>query len=282
MRICATDGCDQVPEGKRIYCSARCKAKTEERRSAKRRAKAIKLSKARRLAIAGAVAPSLRAGGSKRKIVTVDTEGNPVRTLTAGEVALGLLKRADIELSTEAVAGGTRSCAGCSIPFTTRATNARFCDACKRGRCGICGEPCGCKRRYLQAIKEGRIPRCRACANALRRLPDLNCVGCDKALSHKASLAHRLKGSTPRCRECFVAESRAAQSRTCVECAGEIKGFPRKGKCHRCYSYERAQRVHRACVDCKRTDVLRSHNGLCKQCGDARQAIAAEQSRSRT
>jgi hypothetical protein len=204
------------------FCTEACKRREEARRYFRRHqdAKAQELSKAQRLAIAGIVAPHLRAARKPRIITTTDAEGRPVRTITDVELAQTMLRRADIELSTDAP-GGVRACELCKVLFPAPAVNAKRCYACRLGRCVDCAVP----------ITDSRARRCRPCADKERwsgrapRAPRAPCAKCGTDLwSVRKSVMRKKCPACPR-----------PPTPVCVTCAGTIKGYPRKGQCFTCY-----------------------------------------------
>jgi transcriptional regulator with GAF, ATPase, and Fis domain len=117
------------------------------------------LSKADRLAIGAAVAPSVRRqADAPRKVTVVDKDGNPVRETTHVEVARAVLARSEIEFS---VQEGKRpewvTCKTCGAPVKVGKLGPVR-RSCLPGthRC-LCGKPVG------TAAKCGRGKLCRAC-----------------------------------------------------------------------------------------------------------------------
>lgn len=157
------------------------------------------MTKVRRLAIAAAVAPNLRGRNRPRRLVTtIDADGKPVRTITADELAVAMLRRADIEFSTDK-AGGLRMCA-CRRPFAGPA-NQKKCTACRNGNCTDCGDPLLSRKTVASAQKAGRAPRCRSCAQKAN--------GASRKLRRSASVARR---------SCATCQVDIASGRFCGPC----------------------------------------------------------------
>lgn len=215
----STDGRVAAAHSRTKYCSSRCKKRHEKGR----------LSKAHRLAIASAVAPTLRAARKPRTITTTDAEGNSVRTITDTELALSMLKRADIELSTDQPLG-VKPCETCKKPFRVKASNAVRCETCRHGRCPDCSKP------HVCLPKPGRSGKCRACWRAKRdadikaRPAKAPCKSCGADLWHAKK--HRVRA---RCVACGH-RRKEPTSRACVECAKVVVGYTRRGRCQSCYA----------------------------------------------
>lgn len=130
-----------------------------------------KMSAAERLALAGAVAPTLRRkAGAGRRVTVVDREGKPVRVTDDVEIAKGLLARSAIEFS---IVNGKRpifvNCKTCGRPIRTssRGTTPRTvcrqrthkcqCGALIVGQDGTCGFGKLCRRCYERGEGKGRV-----------------------------------------------------------------------------------------------------------------------------
>lgn len=164
-------------------------------------------NKAKRLAVAGAVAPFIRdaaAGRGRRKIYL--TRGDSVvgeTTLT--ELQLGLCRRAGIEL---AVVDGARplaaECKQCGAVFRVpqKGIVRDKCPRCLMGRCEDCGEPAPGARH---AIRRGTPVRCAVCSKKIRRRSTVTCVECGGPLSRSASApaVRASRRGPPRCRKCM-------------------------------------------------------------------------------
>lgn len=76
----------------------------------------VDMDKIDRLAIASAIAPSLRQGGAKRLRITTTRDGKPVRVITFDELKRALAQREEVESGL----GSHRYCKGCmvEIPLT--------------------------------------------------------------------------------------------------------------------------------------------------------------------
>lgn len=187
-------------------------------------------TKAERLAIAGAVAPTLRQrAGAGRKITVVDKDGKPVRVTDDVEIAKGLLARADIEFS---VVPGERPkwvrCSNCGKPIkvSVRGRIRRVCkfkkgqSACLARACADCGVP-------IDRRSKGRCVRC-------NRLHILAQNRSDKGRKVLASLTPeqrqrgRERGATAR--------RKPAAARACVDCSAPVGRRCKTGRCGRCNS----------------------------------------------
>ncbi len=247
---CASCG-GELPKERKAYCSDSCRRREEARRGA------VRMSKARRLAIAAAVAPALRAPRKPRLLTTTDADGNPVRTITDTDLAHAMLRRADIELSTDR-ADGTRACEACRKLFRSRAANAKRCDACKLGRCSECLVPLG----------DAGSVRCRACAGKARRLDGVR-APCSRCGAELWPAGRQRRKRCPTC---------PAAPKECAGCHGPIAGHARKGLCQRCYMQK--WQASQPCKDCGVTGPV-SSSRLCAPCGKARWVKASEESTAR-
>lgn len=242
------------PSHARSYCSVTCTKRAQAKRQAERRDAA--LTKAQRLAIASAVAPSLRVAKRQRTITVVDKDGKPLRTITDEELALSMLRRADIELTADRV-GTTRFCDRCRTAFKVSATNQKRCNACRWGRCIDCSAGLGHTRHQ----------RCKPCALKARAAayqalpPRRPCEKCGEDLW----TGHKMRKVCP----C------SPKSKSCLFCKKVVAGHMRKGHCYGCYVKEV---MHKTCKDCGTSERPRSFSGLCAPCGEARQ----EKRRART
>lgn len=164
-----------------------------------------KLNKAERLAIAGKVAPTLRAASERtrtRRVTIVDKDGKVTGYTTLAEVQKKQLERAKIEVE---MAGGKRPAAivcrecGTMAMVAKRGYRRSQCRACSLRNCHDCGVK----------IKKGRGSRRCAPCDRLRATknayPTLSCVVCGKQLSRSASSpSHkaRAEGRPPKCSSC--------------------------------------------------------------------------------
>lgn len=89
------------------------------------------LSKAERLVIAGAIAPTLREGLPKRRVKVVAKDGSILREIDATELVQRVLEHAKIELDVEP---DPSRCATCNAPAEVRSAR----DARKRGTKAYC------------------------------------------------------------------------------------------------------------------------------------------------
>lgn len=166
----------------------------------------MRMNKAKRLAIAGVVAPFLREGADKalkRRVARVDAEGRVVGYTTLAEVQKALLERATIELAVQPNTPPRETiCRVCGRLFSLPAWKRRppkECDACnprvlrevtknkkasrrsrKQETCpgwdetaGVCTAhpPSTAFRPAFVKKRQGRPWMCRACAQAKSRDP---------------------------------------------------------------------------------------------------------------
>lgn len=166
----------------------------------------MRLSKADKLAAAGAVAPVIRqrAGVGGRRVILTDAAGRPVRESTDVDVAKSLLARADIEFS---VVPGKRP---------------------EWVRCKLCGEP-------VRQPNRGKVRT--VCARKAS-----TCVGCGKRLTPRSGDCR----SGDRCAACIVAQAKCNNRRprrrspvahvtlNCGRCGAPITRRSRTGRCATC------------------------------------------------
>lgn len=131
-------------------------------------------SKAERLAVACAVAPTLRSQSDKtksRRVARVDADGKVVGYTTLGEVQKALLRTREIELE---VVDGVRPkeviCRACgkTVKVRPQGPPPRVCYGGCRGAC----VECGClvsAATALRAAVERREPYCKACTSRRRQ-----------------------------------------------------------------------------------------------------------------
>ncbi len=125
------------------------------------------MNKRERLAVAGAVAPSLRTR-NERRVALVNADGEVVRYTTVAEVQAAVLKRQGIEIAVEpGVRPKMVTCEQCGKPVAVSTKSGRLPKRCK-SNCGKrCAEP-GCEKRarsaaftpYNVAKRNGRPWRC--------------------------------------------------------------------------------------------------------------------------
>jgi hypothetical protein len=170
------------------------------------------LSKAKRLALASAVAPSLRGGVGRRRVVktydqsAVDASARtaeiPVmRETSLHDVSLGILRRLDIEFD-----------------VTDEARP-------KQIVCNRCG-------RAVRVPVKGRIPT--VCPNGACVV----CTTCSERISVPTARRQSQRGQAPTCVGCKKAANRQHQKRTrqCVECHGIADRRPMTaGRCRSCH-----------------------------------------------
>lgn len=159
---------------------------------------------AEKLAVAGAVAPVIRQrAGSGRKVVLTDADGKPVRETTDVEVAMGLLRRADIDFSVQPGKRPTMvKCSACPMLFEAprKGRITKRCHVCAfEGRCPlrsvlarrrpVCASSLsserGCVPEYVErcrANKRASSARARAA-----RIAAGICVQCGKAPGHEGA-----------------------------------------------------------------------------------------------
>lgn len=158
-------------------------------------------NKAERLAVAGAIAPSLRAQSDKlarRRISVEDKNGNVTGYISGAEFQKRLLERAKIELD---VTGGKRPknvfCGECGavIPVAKRGYPARVCKKCRS--CSDCGVELSAAVSSPSSRQNRKGPLCCIPCNTKRRtsLPVLTCEQCGATLS-KALACKRASGES--------------------------------------------------------------------------------------
>lgn len=211
-----------------------------------------RMCKAERLALAGAIAPVLRASAKKaRRIAVVDKDGNVTGYRTLGEVQEALLAAKKIELEVEeSVRPPDRLCESCGLYFRIPMKVGgipRFCSKCTRSgqMGGHCAEA-GCNN-----LIQKRAKICRVCffAKAAQKrkkcetsdCPELvgersrHCSRCAKnrketnpANSYCACGSRKNKTSS-QCKTCCEKATR----KTCVTCGVRATGS--SGKCRACW-----------------------------------------------
>ncbi len=176
------------------------------------------MNKAERLAVAGAVAPSLRQA-RPRKIALVDKDGRVTGYTTSTEVAKSLLAAKKIELEVEE---GVRPkeifCEKCGkIVKTNRSGKLnRYCRKClficacggrKTGSAVMCpacrscryaGYVCACGEKKVRKASRG-CSTCRAKLNEGRRC----CADCGSVVSVSTACKATRRGTIPRCLSCY-------------------------------------------------------------------------------
>lgn len=176
-----------------------------------------RMNKVERLAVAGAVAPSLREGAessSRRRVARVDAEGNVVGYTTLAEVQKAILARHQIELSVQPDSRPTHAvCArdGRLFRVPKKGNTPKYCEKCREAKCRLCGKDIAsgaARKRCREGLPPGT---CFAC-----RKSRLVCVDCSSELPKGSGAPSRVAaraGQPPRCRRCsyklFVGRSRA-------------------------------------------------------------------------
>jgi hypothetical protein len=133
-----------------------------------------KLTKAERLAIAGVVAPSVRASAevsARRRVHVVDVHGNVVRQITGLEAQKAVLRHAGIEFDVLVGKSGV-TLAICETPECARLFQIRARGRQKRPtRCPLCrsGVCSSCKK--VSASRPFKSGMCKACFDESRRRP---------------------------------------------------------------------------------------------------------------
>lgn len=169
-------------------------------------------NKAERLAVAGAVAPSLRSGAERAKArrIAREKDGKVVGYTTLADVQRSLLERHKIEI---AVTDGKRPkaliCERCGLPFppARKGPPARYCKKCHTAECDDCGaELSGSVLTPSAAAQRVGPPRCAACTKERRaNLPTFHCPQCGCRLSKVIVWrhVHSAPGTpVPRCSRC--------------------------------------------------------------------------------
>lgn len=166
-------------------------------------------NKAERLALAGAVAPTLRNNAAKakdRKVAKLDKDGNVVGYTTLAKVQEALLAKEKIEL---AVQDGVRPkkifCETCGVPFAPpkKGFANRVCRKCREKPCVDCGKPTSA--RWANETAKDR--RCMECYHKKRRAPPPGlCTDCGTSLGRCSNHPHRIrsrsKDGKARCLAC--------------------------------------------------------------------------------
>lgn len=185
-----------------IYCSSVCAGKVWRSRQQQRVVES--LTRAGKLALACAVAPSLRSRNAGRKITTTDPDGRPIREITAGELSRGLLARIGVELSTDVpTTAGMRTCEVCGGAFKG-ALSAKACMSCRTGSCAECGAPLS-QSTAVWAKKRGRPATCKPCL--VKKHPpavDGQCVDCGALVRAHTCKRAKAAGRDPLCGPCWT------------------------------------------------------------------------------
>lgn len=173
------------------------------------------MCKAERLAVAAAVAPSLRAAPEEvrtRRVAIVDKDGNVVGYRALVDVQKEILKARAIELEVQPdTRPKTVVCVGCGKVVRTKPIGRlpERCQACVRGKCTKCG-------KVLAVGRTRPSSKCRGCAGIAKRKPSV-CAVCGKAI---ARVRKSKQSSVRRCLEC-VRRAKKPDNR-CMDCGARI------------------------------------------------------------
>lgn len=184
-------------------------------------------SKVERLAIAAQIAPVLRGTSTelkKRKVITVDKDGNKVREVTVADVQKGLLEAKKIEIEVqEGIWPKEIICAHCGLPAPANKTGRlnSICENCRWVKCIHCGRELLRKRK--SKADDGNIT-CLDCSisRSIDKLP--TCTVCPKKTNRHSAIYRKIAvGSEPYiCKVCRMARSPAAKKVYCYKCSGEL------------------------------------------------------------
>ncbi len=223
-------------------------------------------NKAERLAVAGAIAPSLREGSERarrRRVAVVNADGEIVRYTTLAEVQRALLERQQIEIETgEGVRPKEIMCGRCG---RTEKVSARggvplVCSRCRNVKCSDCKLPLN-----PTALWRGNV-RCTECHARARTIPPATCVDCRKDLS-----ASGRRRAAKRCVRCN-ARHRTKPRPSCCFCGVSLRRSNRAvHQCQPCFlarQNKRNARIARHCADCGTALAKTSRKGTvrCKRC----------------
>ncbi len=174
---------------------------------------AEKLTKAEKLALVGAVAPTLRENADRakaRRVALVDKDGNVTGYTTLLEAQKSLLKRHALEIE---VQPGEKPkavpCKRCGLPAPVPKVGRppQFCVNCKSARCARCHAPLkkGATLPWKNARRKS-APKCAACVAAEVKERAVQCVDCGCPVGRKVACEVRQGRKRPesaRCRPCF-------------------------------------------------------------------------------
>ncbi len=167
-----------------------------------------KMSKAERLALAGAVAPEMRRDAERlqrRKVIKYNQQTEEVTGYTTGAEALkGVLRAIGIEFDVTGKRPKMAICTRCGKPRKVKpnAPVPKLCLDCVTPPCVDCGTKCRPQAGYGVGGKKNL--RCNPCAWKARR-NRVPCATCGKELGQAAAYRAQHEGYTPRCRACFFA-----------------------------------------------------------------------------
>jgi len=180
-------------------------------------------TKAGRLAVAAAVAPSLRRNGARaqsRRVFTTSPNGEVVRVISGAQMQASILARAGIELAPTDGSRPTHSiCRMCTAAFRQPGKGRLniVCGNCRKSCCASCDGPLsrGVFSEVNVRKRNGRPPTCKKClasstwGSVRERLPTPACCDCGAKLSRRVMYADRVRarnGGPPRCRRCACVE----------------------------------------------------------------------------
>lgn len=211
-----------------------------------------KLNKSQTLALAGAIAPTVReqhAAASERRVALVDAEGNVVGYTTLAEVKRQILARAKIEFSVMNGRPKKAFCEACGAVIQVKRVGAAptQCRKCRRAVCVDCGVD---RKQY------GKL-RCAACWAKARAAPT-----CRRGHSRPAGKA---------CRECQKinnakshAKRVAARRDAAMKRTAEMSPVPGAPSCANCGIGLRT--VEKPCYTRRRA----GKPPMCKSCSQRR------------
>lgn len=182
-----------------------------------------KMRKVDRLAVAAAVAPTIRGQSERtknRRVAVVDKDGNVMRYTTLGEVQKAALETARIELAVQdGVRPRSRPCVRCGALVTVakRGSIKKICDGCLYQACIACG-------RKLSR----RARKCRHCAGTAKK-PVARCALCGVHVGRATVWSAKKRGVPTRCRACGLAarvlpprQKLPPRHTLCVDCGVEV------------------------------------------------------------
>lgn len=191
-------------------------------------------NKAERLAVAGAVAPSIRSQ-ELRRVARVDSEGNIVGYSTLAEVQASLLKRHEIEIEvTDGVRPKEWFCEKCGLPCKVRhRQTVPRCERCTFLKCADCGK--AFPRCYSAPSMQRRGHKekvCRPCMSKRVAAAKPRCAVCNVAINVHLRWQYRKRWgeSEPlRCGPCLRKHHKLPVP-TCSVCFKELSVSSRRGK----------------------------------------------------
>lgn len=180
-------------------------------------------TKAERLALAAAVAPSVRDSAERpRRVALIDADGNVTGYTDVSSVQRTILERAKIELDV-GPNGARLCCQVCGRMAKRRGPRSTRCDRCERRRCDDCGDALAASRgKPGQYVAKDGFVLCRSCRK-LRTKPN-QCAVC------KATFKGTRRAPGARCQLCRKV-ALAAKVWLCTLC-----GEPCSNRATRCRS----------------------------------------------